>query len=180
MNRTKPLIFLVSIVISLQLSGCSKKDTSAPKPAAQAPAQGFIDVVHDAVKVYASGGQTFQAPQGITIKTRKLSRSEGDRQVEYVEISGLKQKKESLAVIVFRFPASWLTVEKNKLAGLEIEKKDLKACAEKLQTKVESSNTVNDTNTSCRLAGISANGKQGIAIVDDKVKHIEMLTYSLQ
>ena len=181
MNRVKTLACLAGIALLSQLFCCTRNEGITPAKSAPQPASPvLINVVHGAVKSYVSGDKSFQIPQGITIDAKRLIVTEMGKQVEYVEITGLEQKKESLAVIAFRFPSSWLASEKENFAGLESEKRDLMACAEKIQARqANNSNPAGGANDSCRILGITANGKKGIAIVDDKVKHIEMLTYSL-
>ena len=177
MRRFWIVMFLVGSIMSLHLAGCSRQEKA---PAAKPQARGLIDVVHDVVKAVAKGDKSFNVPEGITIKTRPISREEGGRKVDYLEISGMKQLKDSLSVIVFRVPVTWFAYEKAKLAELDMEKATLKACAEKLQATTDGRTPAPAAADQCRVRGITANGKEGIAIVDDRVRHIEMLTYSLK
>jgi hypothetical protein len=174
--RRIALFMCLVVTMSLITAGCTKKETAPPKP----PVPSLIDVVHDAVKAAATGDKSYKAPEGITINARQLFRDEGDRKVEYIEVSGMKQQKDSLSVIVFRVPVTWYTNEKGKLTELDTEKNTLKACAEKLQATADGRKPAPSGADPCRVLGITANGKKGIAVVDDKVRHIEMLTYSLR
>ena len=177
MHRFWIVMFLFGSIMSLHLAGCSRQEKA---PDAKTQANGLIDVVHDVVKAVAKGDKSFTAPEGITIKTRQVSREEGGKKVEYLEISGMKQQKNSLSVIAFRIPVSWFAYVKGKLAELDTEKATLKACAEKLHASADGQKPAPATTDPCRIMGITANGKEGIAIVDDRVRHIEMLTYSLK
>ena len=181
MRRISLLRNLISTVLVLQLFSCSKKDSTPPKPAAPAPAKALINVVHDAVKQYATGSQAFQAPRGIVINTRKIVHNEKGTQIEYVEIRGLEQKGTTLAAIIFLVPTTWLTTEKEKLAGFDAEINDLTACAKKLKDKgIKGANLEPDPKDSCKVVEIRTDGKPGIIITDEKVKHIQMQMYPLK
>ena len=181
MRRMRLLRYLFSIVVVILVTGCSKKDSAPAKPAPPAPEKALINVVHDAVKLYATGNQTFQAPRGITLTTRKIVRTEKGTQVEYVEIRGLEQRGTALAAIAFLVPTTWLNSEKEKLAGLDTEIHDLTACSQKLKDKESKGTGLGpESRDSCRMLAITANGKPGIMITDEKVKHIEMLMYDLK
>ena len=172
--------YLVCILLALGNSGCSREERKpAARPASPAPDKALIDVVYAAVKFQAAGSQTYQAPVGITIESRKVVRTEKGRKVDYAEISGVEQRGASLAAIVFRFPATWLTTERQNLDGLEAEMNVLTTCAQTLRAN-ELQGKVQDEKAPCRMQAITADGKQGIAIVDDKVRHIEMLLYAVK
>jgi len=178
MRRLRLLGYLFNFVMVILVSGCSKSETPKPKPAAPAPEKALINVVHDAVKSYAAGNQNFQAPRDILINTRKIVRTEKGTQVEYIEIRGLEQRGTKLAAIFFVVPATWLTSEKEKLAGLDAEITGLTACAQKLKDKGD--NLGPDPKDSCKVLETTVNGKTGIVIKDDKVKHIEMQMFPLK
>jgi hypothetical protein len=162
----------------LLLVSCSKKEDKPAKPAVPAPPKALINVVHDAVKSYAAGNLNFQGQRGIAISTRKITRTEKGTQVEYVEIRGLEQRGTTLAAITFLVPATWLTSEKEKLAGLDAEMRDLTACAQKLKDKGD--NLEPDPTDSCKVLEITADGAPGIVITDGKVKHIQMQMFPVK
>ncbi len=179
MNIPKLMLYSVLFCLLFQISACSKKEKTVSQPA-QAPGKALINVVYDAVRFYGNGGQTFQAPPGTTIEKNIQNQDEGGKLTEYVEIGGMQQNEKSVAVILFRFPAAWLSTEKQKLGSLETEMKDLTACAEKLRDKErKGANLRSGVNDSCKMLEITANSRPGITIRDDKVKHIEMLIYAL-
>jgi hypothetical protein len=178
MQRTNFVRNLIGIIMALLLVSCSKKDSPPPKPATKTPEKALINVVHDAVKLYATGSQAFQAPRGIVITTRKIVRTEQGVQTEFVEINGLEQRGTTVAAIVFHVPATWLTSEKEKLAGLDAEIHDLTACAQKLKEKRDDLKP--DPRDSCRVLEVTVDGKPGIIITDEKVKHIQMQMFPLK
>ncbi len=165
---------LLCLAVFALTFGCSRKEAPPivkPAPAAKA----LINVVHDAVKSRATGAP-FQAPPGITIEASKASRDEGGKQVEYLEVAGMQEKAPSLAVIIFRVPATWLTTEKEKLGALDGEVSALNACAQKIRED-ESQGKKPDPTSSCRLLEITANNRPGITIQDERARHLEMLVY---
>ena len=181
MRRISLLRYLISFVMVILVSGCSKSEPPKQKPAAPAPEKALINVVHDAVKSYAAGNQNFQAPRDIMINTRKIKHTEKRTQVEYVEFRGLEKRGTTLAAIFFVVPATWLTAEKEKLAGLDAEITGLTLCAQKLKDRESKGESLEpDPRDSCKVVETTADGKPGIIIKDDKVKHIEMQMFPLK
>jgi hypothetical protein len=172
-----PRCLLAGIILSLCVSGCSRREHEPVKKRA-APVQEnpLIDVVYDAARFYSSGGLTFQTPPDITIQTRSIVLKQKSGAIEEVEIRGSQQKGQSEAVILFHFPVSWLTVEKEQLTTLEAEMKSLSACSRKLVgNEMGEKNQIDE---SCAMIDIFENSRPGIEIRDAHAGHIKMMLFA--
>jgi hypothetical protein len=168
---------LAAVILSLCVTGCSRREHEPEKrravPIAENP---LIDVVYDAARFYSSGGLTFQPPPDISIQTRRIVLSQKSGAIEEVEIRGSQQKGQSEAVILFHFPVSWLTVEKEQLTTLEAEMKNLSACSRKLVgNEMGEKNQIDE---SCAMIDIFENGRPGIEIRDAHAGHIKMMMFA--
>jgi hypothetical protein len=168
---------LAAVILSLCVSGCSRREHEPEKrrdvPIAEKP---LIEVVYDAARFYSSGGLTFQPPPDISIDSRRSAPKQKGAVIEEIEIRGAQQKGQSEAVILFHFPVSWLTVEKEKLTVLEAEMRGMTACSKKLiENEMGSKNQID---ASCTMADIFENGRPGIEIRDTHANHIKMMMFA--
>ncbi|OGT98066.1 MAG: hypothetical protein A2X80_08915 [Geobacteraceae bacterium GWB2_52_12] len=154
-------VMYIGMIAIFAVFGCSKEPQA---PSATPPAKPLVEIVHDAVKFYASGGETFTAPVGVVVNSGTTKGKDG---TDSIVIIGVQQKGNSLASITATFPETWFSSDKQKLAGLEAEIKALTDCANKLSKE-------DLKNPQCRMEEVTIDAMPGITIRADKAPHITM------